>query len=291
MRRVEPVLVTERLVLRQFSGADAGQLLALDGDPAVMRFLDRQTRTLAEIESEVLPRFLASYRRYRDFGFWAADTRHDGEFIGWLGLRPVMPADMAIVHWRDAPPDAMVVELGYRLRRSAWGRGYATEGARALIGRAFSSPGVEEIVATTMAVNARSRRVLDKAGLRYDRTVHVDWPDPLEGTEHGEVEYRLHRTDWAKAEQRPGYLQSEESTPCGLATRHSERSRLSALECRCAEYPRAGVTDEGGGEAEVESGNAVEARDCLVGQVEIGGTEVVEQLAGTACADDGVNGR
>jgi RimJ/RimL family protein N-acetyltransferase len=195
MRGVEPVLVTERLALRRFTAADAGGLLALDGDPAVMRFLDSRTRTLAEIEAEVLPRFLSYYQRYRDFGFWAADTRRGGEFIGWLGLRPVTPAGTAIVHWRDGPADARVAELGYRLRRSAWGQGYATEGARALAGRAFTSLGIEELVATTMAVNTRSRRVLEKAGLRYVRTVHVDWPDPLEGTEHGEVEYRAHRND------------------------------------------------------------------------------------------------
>jgi hypothetical protein len=69
MRGVEPVLVTERLALRWFTAADASGLLALDGDPAVMRFLDCATRTLAEIEAEGLPRFLGYYQRYRDSGF------------------------------------------------------------------------------------------------------------------------------------------------------------------------------------------------------------------------------
>jgi RimJ/RimL family protein N-acetyltransferase len=58
-----------------------------------------------------------------------------------------------------------------------------------------------EIVATTMAVNTGSRRVLEKAGLRYARTVHLDWPDPLDGSEHGDVEYRLPRADWAAAHE------------------------------------------------------------------------------------------
>jgi RimJ/RimL family protein N-acetyltransferase len=108
-----------------------------------------------------------------------------------------------MVDWPDAPPGAppggaSVAALGYRLRASAWGRGYATEGARALVCRAFTELAVTRIVATTMAVNTRSRRVLEKAGLGYLRTVHLDWPDPLPGNEHGDVEYQLHRDDWPR---------------------------------------------------------------------------------------------
>ena len=193
------VLVTERLVLRQFTAADAGALLTLDGDPRVMRFIDRRIKSRAEIETEVLPRFLAYYAAYRDFGFWAAQGRGGGDFVGWFGLRPVTPSTAAMVDWPDAPPgEASVAELGYRLRASTWGRGYATEGARALVRRAFTELAVTRIVATTMAVNTRSRRVLEKAGLKYVRTVHLDWPDPLPGTEYGEVEYELHRDDWPR---------------------------------------------------------------------------------------------
>jgi RimJ/RimL family protein N-acetyltransferase len=197
IRGVESVLVTTRLVLRRFTAADAKVLLVLDGDPQVMRFLDSAATSLAQIHADVLPRFLAYYTRYRDFGFFAAQTRTDGEFIGWFGLRPVVPAATAVVDWADAPPgNTAVAALGYRLRRSAWGHGYATEGARALVRRAFADLGVTQIVATTMAVNTASRRVLEKAGLRYVRTVHLDWPDPLPGNEHGDVEYRLDRGDW-----------------------------------------------------------------------------------------------
>ena len=193
------VLVTERLVLRQFTAADGGELLALDGDPRVMRFIDHKTKSRAQIEAEVLPRFLAYYAAYRDFGFWAAAGRDGGDFVGWFGLRPVTPSAAAMVDWPDAPPgEASVAELGYRLRASAWGCGYATEGARALVRRAFTELAVTRIVATTMAVNTRSRRVLEKAGLKYVRTVHLDWPDPLPGTEYGEVEYELHRDDWPR---------------------------------------------------------------------------------------------
>jgi RimJ/RimL family protein N-acetyltransferase len=193
---VEPVLVTERLVLRRFTAADVDRLLELDGDPAVIRFITRNTRSRAEIEAEVLPGFLDYYARYPGFGHWAADTRGDGEFIGWFGLRPVRTSGAAMVDWVDAPLPARTASLGYRLCRRAWGRGYATEGARALVRRAFTELGVEEVVATTMTVNTRSRAVLEKAGLAYARTVDLNWPDPLDGNEHGDVEYRLRRDDW-----------------------------------------------------------------------------------------------
>jgi RimJ/RimL family protein N-acetyltransferase len=196
---VEPVQVTERLVLRQFTAAGAGDLLALDGDPRVMRFLEPTIKSRAQIQAQVLPRLLACYDRYPGFGFWAAHTRTGGAFIGWFGLRPVTPTAGPMVEWPDAPPgDTAVASLGYRLRASAWGRGYATEGAQALVRRAFTELGVSRIVATTMAVNTASRRVLEKAGLTCTRTVHLDWPQPLPGNEHGDVEYQLNRSAWAQ---------------------------------------------------------------------------------------------
>lgn len=191
------VLLTERLALRQFTAGDVDGLLALDGDPRVLRFLDRTAKSRAQVQAEVLPRFLGRYARHPGFGCWAAEARRDGGFVGWFGLRPVRPTAAAMVHWPDAPPGPVTVAaLGYRLRVSAWGQGYATEGARALVRRAFTELGVTRLVATTMAVNTGSRRVLAKAGLRYLRTVHLDWPDPLPGNEQGDVEYQLHRAGW-----------------------------------------------------------------------------------------------
>ena len=189
-------MLTHRLALRQFTAADVGNLLELDADPAVMRYITNQTKSRAEIQNDVLPRFLSYYARYRDFGFWAADTRADSAFLGWFGLRPVVPSGRGMVDRADGPADSGVAMLGYRLRRSAWGRGYATEGAQALVRKAFTALGVDEVVATTMTANAGSRRVMEKAGLRYARTVHLDWPDPVEGAEPRDVEYRLRRTEW-----------------------------------------------------------------------------------------------
>ncbi len=190
------VPVTSRIVLRRFTEGDTGGLLALDSDPEVMRFLG-PVRSRAEIETSTLPRFLAFHAGRPGFGYWAAQERPGGELIGWFGLRPVVPAGTAIVDWPDAPPgEVAVAELGYRLRRSAWGRGYGTEGARALVRHAFTGLGVSRVVATTMTVNTASRRVLEKAGLGQARTVRLHWPDPLPGNEHGEAEYELRRDDW-----------------------------------------------------------------------------------------------
>lgn len=178
-------LTTARLVLRQFTPADAPLLTELDADPEVMRYLTGGRPTSAdEIRDRVLPRMLAAYRRPPGLGWWAAEQRQDGTFLGWFEFRPT----------RDGDPRE--VELGYRLRRTAWGAGYATEGSRALIEKGFTELGVERVVATTMAVNRGSRRVMEKAGLGYVRTFHQAWPEAIEGSEHGEVEYALTRREW-----------------------------------------------------------------------------------------------
>lgn len=178
-------LTTARLVLREFTSADAPLLTELDADPDVMRYLTGGRPTSAdEIRDRVLPRMLAAYRRPPGLGWWAAEQRRDGTFLGWFEFRPT----------RDG--DRREVELGYRLRRTARGAGYATEGSRALIDKGFTELGVERVVATTMAVNRGSRRVMEKAGLGYVRTFHQNWPEAIEGSEHGEVEYALTRREW-----------------------------------------------------------------------------------------------
>ncbi|HET6189822.1 MAG TPA: GNAT family N-acetyltransferase [Trebonia sp.] len=161
-----------------------------------MRFLGA-IRSPAQIAAEVLPQLMTCQERHPGFGYWAARERGREELTGWFGLRPLTPGSAAIDHWAEAAAgEVAVAGLGYRLRRSARGRGYATEGARPLVRRAFTDLGVSRVVATTMAVDNRSRRVLEKAGLRHTRTLHLDWPDPLPGNEHGDVEYERCRDDW-----------------------------------------------------------------------------------------------
>jgi RimJ/RimL family protein N-acetyltransferase len=193
---MDAVLSTERLVLRRFEPSDADNLWMLYGDPAVMRHISLPTIPRSEIDDQVLPEILAEYDECPGFGHWAAQTRTDGEFVGRFGLHPAVPTEDGL--WtRGTPADAAaMVSLGYRLRRAAWGRGFATEGARALVHRAFKEIGTAEIRATTMAVNTGSRNVLSKLGFEHISTLHLDWPDPLEGNQYGDVVYRLRRHDW-----------------------------------------------------------------------------------------------
>jgi len=180
-------LETQRLVLRRFTMADADDLESLDADPDVMRFVTGGVPTSRdEIETEFLPAFLGYYQRYEGFGFWAAIEKTTGEFLGWFHFRPRPDAD---------PGE---VELGYRLRKSAWGKGYATEGSRALISKGFTEFGVQRVVAETMAVNTASRRVMEKSGLKLVRAFQQPWPYPMEGDEFGDVEYALDKADWQR---------------------------------------------------------------------------------------------
>ena len=150
-----------------------------------MRFINGGRPTPRhEIVSDVLPAFLDYYGRFAGYGFWAAVEKSTGRFVGWFHFRPAA----------DADPDE--IELGYRLRKSVWGKGYATEGSRALIEKGFADLGVRRVTASTMVVNAASQRVMEKAGLKFVRTFHQPWPDHIEGEEEGDVEYALLRSEW-----------------------------------------------------------------------------------------------
>ncbi|QVQ52697.1 GNAT family N-acetyltransferase [Spiractinospora alimapuensis] len=176
---------TERMRLRPITTDDVDNLVELDSDPEVMRYLSGGEATPREtVVDRNLPRLTRHYPGIGTFGYWAAETREDGEFLGWFEYRPL-----------DVD-SAEVVELGYRLRRAAWGRGLATEGARALIHWGFRELDVQRVTANTMAVNAASRRVMEKAGLIYLRGYFEHSPDGIPGAEFGEVEYVLDRADW-----------------------------------------------------------------------------------------------
>ena len=144
----DSLLETERLRLRRFTPEDGAHLFALDNDPAVMRYINGGTPTPREgTRDQILPGFL----RYNDanpgFGFWAAIEKATGDFVGWFVFRPT-------------GGDPQEVALGYRFYKAAWGRGYATEGAAALIERGFGEWGVERVIAGTYEKNAASRRVM-----------------------------------------------------------------------------------------------------------------------------------
>jgi len=198
MGNEELIIETDRLVLRPVSIADADHLVELDSDPAVMRYVTGGTATPREvIEEWVIPRALAEAGHRGGAGVWVALDRLDvvaarsvgdphaetSGFVGWFGLR-------APRHSSESE-----FELSYRLRRRAWGRGLATEGARALVQLSFTELGISRIFAGTMAVNAASRRVMEKSGLRLVR-LHDCADTSITGSERGEVEYEIHKLHW-----------------------------------------------------------------------------------------------
>ncbi|WP_033220632.1 GNAT family N-acetyltransferase [Kitasatospora phosalacinea] len=183
-------LRTDRLALRRLTPADLPAVTALCGDPEVMRYIDDgRPVPPSRVADELLPALLREYAELPEgLGCWALEA--DGRFLGWAALRP--PASVGL-EGTDG------LELGYRLLPAARGRGYATEAAAALVRAAFEELGAERVAATTMAVNTASRRVLERAGLRLVRTFFADWPDPLPGSEHGDVVYALTRAERAAA--------------------------------------------------------------------------------------------
>lgn len=170
------ILETRRLTLRQFTGQDVDNLFNLNSDPEVMRYLTGGSTPREEIRDRVIPFHLSVYDRFDRLGTWAAESASSGEFLGWL-------------HFRPGPGDDITnVDLGYRLRRSWWNQGYATEGSGALVSMGFTDLGVTRVFAHAMAVNVASRRVLEKCGLTLVRSI--------EGGEQGEVEYALTKQEW-----------------------------------------------------------------------------------------------
>jgi RimJ/RimL family protein N-acetyltransferase len=156
------VLETERLALRQFAESDADNLLALERDAEVMRHLGRKPLADAEacrrhIVSSVLP----YYDRPGGHGVWAVLEKTSGEFIGVCSLKPALDARYAAGMGFAAGE----VEIGFGLRHSSWGRGYATEVVRALVHRALGEMTAQSVVASVSVANAGSIRVLEKAGL------------------------------------------------------------------------------------------------------------------------------
>jgi RimJ/RimL family protein N-acetyltransferase len=182
---VHIILETPRLIMRQFTMDDVDNLFDLNSDPEVMRYITGGRPTPREkIRDEIIPFHLAVYDRFDRLGTWATESSATGEFLGWF-------------HFRAGPgTDITNIDLGYRLRRSAWHQGYATEGSRALISMGFTDLGVERVFGHTMTVNTPSRRVMEKCGLTLVRTSPYEGADVIEGAEYGEVEYALTKPEW-----------------------------------------------------------------------------------------------
>ncbi len=160
-----PVIRTERLLLRGWTDDDRAPFAALNADPEVMEHFPAP---LTRAESDAFVDRIERHFEAHGFGLWAVEA--DGELAGYTGLSiPRFHADW--MEGREQP----IVEIGWRLARSAWGHGYATEAARASARFAFDDLGRTEIVSFTVVGNARSRAVMERLGMRqvaeYDHPV------------------------------------------------------------------------------------------------------------------------
>ena len=180
----QPTLHTERITLVPLADEHLEHEVELDSRPEVMRFLTGRARTREEVET-IHRRRLAIAREAPGLGFWSGFV--GDAFVGWWILEPPE---------REAQRTAGQAELGYRLLPRFWRQGLASEGARELIRYGFEELHLERIIAETMTVNEASRATMQSVGLRYVRTFHLEFDDPLPGTEQGEVEYAITRDEW-----------------------------------------------------------------------------------------------
>ena len=161
-----PWLETLRLELRDLVASDCDDLFRLHGDPRVMTYIADGKPSTRSAVLRALVRYVRYPALYPGLGLWHASRRDTGAFIGWFAL-----------NYAGKSPD---IEVGYRLVPEAWGQGFATEGARALVDYGFDDLGLERIIGLTHRDNKASQRVLMKAGLEpagwgnyYDRRLRV----------------------------------------------------------------------------------------------------------------------
>lgn len=180
------LLETPRLRLRRFTRDDVDLLVELDSDPQVMRHITGGRATPRELYvTTFMPRWFEIYAQFPQLGYWAAERLPDLEFLGWF-------------HLRDDRIEPEYLELGYRLKRAAWGHGYATEGARALIEHGFLRTDAAKISARTLLGNHASQHVMEKCGLR--RVGEFVYPDTFKfgdtEDERRACKYEILRAEW-----------------------------------------------------------------------------------------------
>ncbi|MEV0548502.1 GNAT family N-acetyltransferase [Nocardia salmonicida] len=160
--------------------------IELDSDPDVMRYLGNGTaRSRPEIE-DAHRRRLTAATLIPGIGYWIGLV--EDYFVGWWVLAAPERPDQGTIEGQ--------AELGYRLLPRYWRQGLAGEGARELLRHGFEDLGLTRIFAETMSVNTASRTTMTSIGMEYVRTFHLQFEQPIPGTEHGEVEYAITTDQW-----------------------------------------------------------------------------------------------
>lgn len=161
-------LRTQRLLLRRWLPADRPAFAALNADPRVVEFLPK---AMTREESDSMADRIEAHFREHGFGLWAVELVGVAPLIGFVGLS--VP--------RFTAAFTPCVEIGWRLAAEHWGRGYATEGARAVLAFGFGPLGLAEILSFTVPANVRSRRVMEKIGMTHSPADDFDHPLLPEG--------------------------------------------------------------------------------------------------------------
>jgi RimJ/RimL family protein N-acetyltransferase len=173
---------TERLILRPWEDRDLDPFAALNADPEVMRFFP------APFTRDETAAYMARVASFAEtgFGFQAVEEKASGDLVGVVGMAPVKPE----------MPSAPTVEIGWRLAKHHWGKGYAQEAARAWLAYGFGTMALPEIVAFTFVGNTPSRRVMERLGMTRDPADDFEHPGIAEGHPlRPHVLYRLKAAD------------------------------------------------------------------------------------------------
>ena len=181
-------LRTPRRLLRRWRDGDLAPFAAVNADAQVMEHFPA---ALSRAESDAMVARIRAHFDMHGFGLWAVELVGRGRFIGFTGLsRPGIDT-----HFTPC------VEVGWRLAAASWGRGYATEAAAAAVRAGFARFGLEDIVSFTVPANRRSRRVMERLGMRHDPAGDFEHPRlPVGHPLRRHVLYRLDRGTW---ERRP----------------------------------------------------------------------------------------
>ena len=185
-----PRIRTKRLLLREWLDSDLEPFAAMNADPEVMAFM---SRSLDRAASDAFVERIRARWAADGHGLWALERLDDGSFIGFVALAaPNFEA-----------PFTPCVEVGWRLARSAWGQGFATEAARAALAWGFETLGLDEVVSFTTVANERSRAVMERLGMTRDPAedfLHPNLPEDHPIRPH--VLSRLSRERWSDSRSR-----------------------------------------------------------------------------------------
>jgi len=180
----EPMLRTEQTLMRRWRASDLEPFAALNADADVMEHFPT---LLTRAESDAMVERIEACFEQSGYGLWAVELPGEAAFVGFVGLWPVRPE----------LPFAPALEIGWRLAAPYWGRGIATEAARAAMAFAFEDCDLDSLVSYTAATNVRSMRVMARLGMRREPADDFEHPQLEEGNPlRPHIVYRIDRARW-----------------------------------------------------------------------------------------------